>query len=303
MRCDLHVHSKYSGDVDLPVLRYLGRECYSEPDEIYELARSRGMDLVTLTDHNTIEGALRLAGRPGFFISEEVTCDLEGGRELHLGVWDIDESRHEPIQARRRDPEALFAFLGENGIPFCVNHLFSALTGRRALDDVHLALRAAPLVESPNGMMPPSTNAYAAAAGRAAGRSLVGGSDAHALSSVASAFTVVPEARSMEEFLAGLRQGRTLARGGSGSYARLTKDVVQVFAGGYVENAREAPREARAALRLLGLVALFPVLLLLPAVTGLIYLRERAFAQRCQRLMEASASVTTPAGKLALQSP
>lgn len=31
MRCDLHVHSWYSGPADLPVLKHIGRECYSNP--------------------------------------------------------------------------------------------------------------------------------------------------------------------------------------------------------------------------------------------------------------------------------
>src|SRR5215472_6210169 len=98
MRCDLHVHSLYSGAVGLPLLRHLGRECYSEPMDVYWTALGRGMDLVTLTDHDTIEGALEVARLPHFFISEEVTCVLAGGRRLHLGVFDLNERRHERIQ-------------------------------------------------------------------------------------------------------------------------------------------------------------------------------------------------------------
>ena len=78
MRCDLHVHSKCSGLVNLPVLRRFGRECYSEPQAVYEQARRRGMDLVTLTDHDTIDGALALASLPGTFMSVELTCALPG---------------------------------------------------------------------------------------------------------------------------------------------------------------------------------------------------------------------------------
>jgi membrane-associated phospholipid phosphatase len=73
MRCDLHVHSWYSGRADVPVLGHVGRECYSDPGDVYEHARRRGMDLVTLTDHDSIEGALRLAHLPATFVSEEVT--------------------------------------------------------------------------------------------------------------------------------------------------------------------------------------------------------------------------------------
>ena len=94
MRCDLHVHSKCSGLVNLPVLRRFGRECYSEPHAVYEQARRRGMDLVTLTDHDTVEGALEIAALPGTFMSVELTCELPGARELHLGVWGLDERKH-----------------------------------------------------------------------------------------------------------------------------------------------------------------------------------------------------------------
>ncbi len=101
MRCDLHLHSKYSGPLTLPILSRFVRECYSEPAAVYETALAHGMDLVTLTDHDSIEGALQLAGRPDFFVGEEVTCELPGGRELHLGVFDITEAHHATIQSPR----------------------------------------------------------------------------------------------------------------------------------------------------------------------------------------------------------
>jgi hypothetical protein len=54
--------------VNLPLLRYLADESYSEPEDVYEVAGARGMGLVTLADHDTIEGALELAGRAGTFV-------------------------------------------------------------------------------------------------------------------------------------------------------------------------------------------------------------------------------------------
>jgi predicted metal-dependent phosphoesterase TrpH len=106
MRCDLHVHSRYSGRAELPLLEHMGRECYSDPLAVYERALRRGMDLVTLTDHDTIEGAQRLAHPPNTFVSEEVTVFLEAGRRLHIDVFGIDERQHGLIQGRRHDPEA-----------------------------------------------------------------------------------------------------------------------------------------------------------------------------------------------------
>lgn len=290
MRCDLHVHSLCSGPVDLPVLGRFGNECYSTPREVYDTARARGMSLVTLTDHDSITGALTLAHLPDFFVSEEVTCVLPEGRQLHLGVFGIDEGQHAAIQERRRDAEALFAYLAEQRIPTAVNHLFSALTGRRQLADFELALRHARLVETRNGMMPESTNRYAGRVARRAGRPAVGGSDAHTLASVARAFTIVPGATSREEFLAGLRRGFTIPAGGSGSYSRLTADIARLFVGGYAENARLAREGLVPALRFAALLAALPLLPLLPFVTAGIYADEVLFGARQHRLFEAAAA-------------
>ncbi len=278
MRCDLHVHSLCSGPL----------ECYSTPREVYDTARARGMTLVTLTDHDSIEGALSLAHLRDFFVSEEVTCLLPGGRQLHLGVFGIDEARHAAIQERRKDAESLFAYLAEARIPTAVNHLFSALTGRRRLADFELALRHARLIETRNGMMPESTNHFAARVGRRARLPGVGGSDAHTLASVARAFTIVPGASDRDGFLDGLRRGMTIPAGGSGSYARLTADVARLFAGGYAENARRARSGLVPALRFTALLAALPLLPLLPLITAGIYADEVFFGARQHRLYEAA---------------
>src|SRR5262245_11264220 len=152
MRCDLHVHSKHSGSVNLPLLRHVGRECYSEPADIYLAAFRREMDLVTISDHDTIAGALELARLPHAFVSEEVTCAIGKGRVLHVGVFDLSESQHAAIGSRRSDAESLFAYLAEQRLPCCVNHLFSPLTGPRESEDFHRALALAPALETLNGM-------------------------------------------------------------------------------------------------------------------------------------------------------
>jgi predicted metal-dependent phosphoesterase TrpH len=265
----------------------VGEESYSEPLEVYAQARRRGMDLVTLTDHDTIAGALEIQSLPGTFVSTEVTCELPGDRKLHLGVWDVSEAQYRRIAELRRDAEALFAYLAEAEIPFGVNHLFSALTGSRHVRDVHLALRVAPCLEARNGMMSRRLNAYAAQAGTEAGLFAVGGSDAHTLASVARAYTVVEGARSRDEFLLGLRRGFTVPAGTSGSYARLTADTARVFAAGYRETFLSCLDGATAAARFAVALAGIPLLPLLPFVTAAIYLHEQAFAARQWREFQA----------------
>jgi predicted metal-dependent phosphoesterase TrpH len=290
MRSDLHVHSRHSGPTDLPVLRHLGRECYSEPKEVYERARARGMDLVTLTDHDSIEGALEIAHLPGTFVSEEVTLVLGGSRQLHLGVYDLTPAQHQRIARLRFDAEALFAFLAEERIPACVNHPFSALTGHRERADFQIALGRLPLVEALNGSMPEGHNESARLLGRAHGMAPIGGSDSHTLAHVARAFTTVAGARNKEEFLAGLRRGLTVPSGRSGTYARLTGEVTRIFAAGYKDAVQSAARGFEDPLRLLALLGFAPFLPLIPCVTAAIHAHELRFGARWCRLLGAQAS-------------
>src|SRR5919204_4713556 len=72
-RCDLHVHSVSSTDSGNYALRKarLG-ESHTAPERVYAACLRRGMSLVTISDHNTLDGVVRIAERPGVFLSEEV---------------------------------------------------------------------------------------------------------------------------------------------------------------------------------------------------------------------------------------
>jgi predicted metal-dependent phosphoesterase TrpH len=274
MRCDLHVHSRHSGSVDLPILRHLSQESYSEPWEVYETAKARGMDLVTLTDHDTIDGALELAHLPDFIVGEEVTCAIGPRREIHLGVWDLDETGHERIAARRHDPEALFAWLAENDIPACINHPFSPLTGFREVQDLHRGFDGLNAVEVQNGMMPKATNEFARAEARRLRKAQVGGSDAHTLRGIGHSFTTVPRAESRDEFLCGLRDGFTVPTGSAGSYARLTKDVTEILFGAVSHNLANALKSREDFARFLAMMPLLPAIGFLPLITLASFVRE-----------------------------
>src|SRR5205823_3314482 len=74
-RVDMHCHSAASQLSRLGVQRAAGLpECATPPEEVYELAKRRGMDFVTITDHDTIAGVLEISHRPDVFISEELTA-------------------------------------------------------------------------------------------------------------------------------------------------------------------------------------------------------------------------------------
>ncbi|MGN6167634.1 MAG: glycosyltransferase, partial [Solirubrobacteraceae bacterium] len=59
---DLHCHSSASELARLEVQRAVALpECATTPIEVYELAKRRGMDFVTITDHDTIVGVMEIA--------------------------------------------------------------------------------------------------------------------------------------------------------------------------------------------------------------------------------------------------
>lgn len=125
----MHVHTRASGECKTPFVRRFCRESYTGPRELYEVLRKRGMDLVTLTDHDSIDGAEALRGHPDFFLSEELTVTMPSGAEAHIGVYDITERQHLQLQQRRNGLPALLAYLKQEQIIFSINHVFSCLTG------------------------------------------------------------------------------------------------------------------------------------------------------------------------------
>ncbi len=115
-RVDMHCHSTASQLSRLGVQRSLGLpECATPPAEVYELAKRRGMDFVTITDHDTIAGCLELADRPDCFVSEELTARFAGEPQaVHVLCYGITLGDHEWLQAHSGDLEACAAHLHEN---------------------------------------------------------------------------------------------------------------------------------------------------------------------------------------------
>jgi predicted metal-dependent phosphoesterase TrpH len=228
MKCDLHVHTVHSGMCTVPVLNRICRESYSSAQQVYETLKRRGMDLVTVTDHDSIDAAEALRRHPDFFLSEEVSCRTPRGTQLHVGVYDIAERDHIQLQRRRDDLPALTAYLNERRLLFSVNHIFSGLTGRRTESDFDDFAARFPAVEILNGQMLAAANRYAEAFAARNRKATVAGSDAHTLASLGRTYTRVPSARDRREFMEGLKRGQGTAIGDSGDYIKLTRAVIEI---------------------------------------------------------------------------
>ena len=128
-RADLHCHSTASQVSKLGVQRALGLpECATPPEEVYALAKRRGMDFVTITDHDTIDGVLEIADRPDVFVSEELTAWFRGEPQaVHVLCYGITPDDHEWLQAHADDVEAVAEYLHEHEIACALAHPFYAV--------------------------------------------------------------------------------------------------------------------------------------------------------------------------------
>jgi glycosyltransferase involved in cell wall biosynthesis len=256
VRIDLHVHSHFS---DRPY-NYLLRaghsaECYTTPRQVYETAQQRGMSLVTLTDHDTIDGALELrAFAPDAFLSEEVSARFpEDGCVMHTIALDITEAQHVELQRLRSNIYDLVTYMNQEGIPHFLCHALSQVNRRLTPSHLERALLMFRNLELINGTRDPKherclrritagiTPAHIARwrnehpstpvfnpHGKYA---FVGGSDDHGRLAIARAYTAFDGPATAAGLRAALAAGAVRPRGHSGRVETLTNNIYGVLAG------------------------------------------------------------------------
>ena len=240
-RCDLHIHSRHSARSEEWLFRRFDfPDSYSDPKQLYEQLRKRGMDYVTITDHDSIDGCLEIAHLPRTFISEQVTTYFpHDACKLHILVWGISEQQHRDIEGVRENIFDLQRYLQRAQIAHAVAHPLYSVNGK--LEAMHLeqlillfkhfeginGLRDALLSDLAQTLFkqltPEQIDVFANRHGVAPTHAepwrkiLVGGSDDHGGQFAASAFTETPAAKSAEEFLKSVRNGNCTPRGQGGT--------------------------------------------------------------------------------------
>jgi glycosyltransferase involved in cell wall biosynthesis/predicted metal-dependent phosphoesterase TrpH len=222
VRADLHCHSTASEVAKLGIQRSVGLpECATPPDEVYELAKRRGMDFVTITDHDTIDGCLEIAERPDVFISEELTAWFAGeSQAVHVLCYGITPDDHEFLQAHAPDLETCAAYLHEREITCALAHPFFAVAAPLTPRHRRRLAQLFPIWETRNGSRARELNMPAAVYIETHGGTGIGGSDDHAGVDIGRTYTETPLASTPEEFLRHLREGRAESRGEQGSAAK-----------------------------------------------------------------------------------
>ncbi|HEX3690674.1 MAG TPA: glycosyltransferase [Solirubrobacteraceae bacterium] len=229
-RADMHVHSTASELSKLGIQRSLSLpECATPPEEVYELAKRRGMDFVTITDHDTIEGALAIAHLPDTFISEEFTVWFAGeSQAVHVLCYGITPEDHEWLQAHNDNVENCAAYLQEHEITTALAHPFYAVEAPLTARHRRRLAQLFPIWETRNGSRAKELNLPAFVYIETHGGTAIGGSDDHAGIDIGRTFTETPRAATAREFLGNVRTGHAEAHGSQGSAAKWTHAAISL---------------------------------------------------------------------------
>src|SRR5262245_40743938 len=241
VKADLHLHSRHSARAQEWFFRKVGlADSYSDPVATYERLRAAGMDFVTFTDHNRIDGCLQIAGRPGAFVSVQVSSRFPEDRtKVHLLVWGITERQHQDLQKLRENLYEMQRYLVEEQLVHAVAHPFYRPNEPLSLAQVEKLMLLFKHFEGVNGLRdrllsdvtrhvlsgltPKKIEQLAERHGIAPAhaepwkKAFIGGSDDHGGLRPGKAFTETPPAADAREFLEHVRAGRCDPRGDGGT--------------------------------------------------------------------------------------
>lgn len=280
MKLDAHVHTVFSGYSSIKPLARAMRESYNSVDRVYRCARERGMDLVAITDHDTIDGALTIADRPDVIVGCEVTGVFPNdGVRVHLGVLGVTEAQFREIQRLRADVRELLPYLKQERIFTSLNHVASRINGRITAAHIAGLLPWIDALEVRNGSRLSSQNQTAAALAAAHRKIGVGGSDSHTTRGIGRTWVGAPGVNSRAEFLDALAAGRCRAAGREGHYFTMASDICRMATGFYVDRIRmlvSSPADwRRHAVLASGILALPLIAVPLAVALGHFILEER----------------------------
>jgi glycosyltransferase involved in cell wall biosynthesis len=254
-RADLHVHSKASKRPSEWFLQKVGaKESYTGIDTLYSTAKAAGMDFVTITDHNTIEGALELVEKyPGdTFVSVETTTYFpENGCKIHILVFDITKEQFEEIQAVRHDIYRLRDLIQTHDLAYSVAHGFYSINRRLTIELLEKLMLLFDVFESLNG----ARNRYYNEAWQGILKSLTpekiqdlrekykitpmspdpwikgftGGSDDHAGLFIGRTATIAGGALSKAAFVQQIKERKTRSMGRCNDYKSFAFSIYKIF--------------------------------------------------------------------------
>ena len=240
-KCDLHIHSRHSERSEEWLFRRFDfPDSFSDPKDLYRRLLERGMDYVTITDHDAVDGCLEIADLPNTFISEQVTTYFpQDPCKVHILVWGISEAQHADIVILRDNIFALQRYLQSGQIAHAVAHPLYSINGKLEVSHLERLILLFKHFEGLNGLRdallselaqslfgsltPDKIDIFANRHNLAPThpeswkKIFTAGSDDHGGQFLASAYTETPAANSAQEFLAHVRSGNCKAEGSGGT--------------------------------------------------------------------------------------
>ncbi|MFZ3374379.1 MAG: glycosyltransferase, partial [Chthoniobacterales bacterium] len=240
-KCDLHIHSRYSARSEEWLFRRLDfPDSYSDPRELHRQLLERGMDFVTITDHDTIEGCIQIVHLPQSFISEQITTYFpQDTCKVHILAWGISEAQHQGIVAVRDNIYELQKYLAATHIAHAVAHPLYSINGQLAASHLERLILLFKHFEGVNGLRDAllselTQNLFGSLTREKVDifanrhnlapthpepwrKIFTGGSDDHGGKFIASAWTETPPAHSAEKFLEYVGAGNCSVQGNGGT--------------------------------------------------------------------------------------
>ena len=187
----MHSHTMWSGDST------------TTPDEIADAVTAAGIDVLCITDHNAIKGAVDLVDR--------LSCRVIVGEELRTHAGEIiGLFLGERIPVGLQPSDAARAIRGQGGIVY-IPHPYDPMrrnisaSALGALIDDGL-VDAIEVINAKTSLR--SLNERAAATARTHELAAGAGSDAHVPDAIGAAYVEMPDFDGPQDFLAKLRLGR-----------------------------------------------------------------------------------------------
>ncbi len=213
IKVDLHVHTSFSAD-SLTLLAHVDGH-----------ARRRGLSAVAITDHNSIQGALRL--------QQETDLLIIVGEEIRTSQGEIIGlflQEHIPPGLSPRETVRLIR--EQNGI-VCIPHPVDRFRGSAlqpaALEEIHPEVDAIEVFNARNSFG--ADNRLARGLAERYGLLATGGSDAHHPSEIGRAYVEMPAFTCRDSFLASLARGQVRGHLSlplvhvASTYARVAKNL------------------------------------------------------------------------------
>ncbi len=252
-KADLHVHSKYSGNSSMFFLqKHQIQESYTEPEYIYQTAKKMGMDFVTITDHDSIEGVKKIIQKhpSDTFMGVELTAYFpEDQTQVHVLVYDFSEYQFEHLNRIRFNIYELSKYLFLENLPHSVAHATYAVNQKLTIDHLERLIILFDNFETINGCRSLISNRVLKntldqldenkiklltlkhpipySIPISCKKGYTGGSDDHSGLWIGHTYTTC-QSQNLETFLAALRNRRSEAAGNNGNYRYMTANFIKI---------------------------------------------------------------------------